>query len=155
MTVLVSPTFPPSIPSTSPSMYRPVPSMTSTLSPLAASGSFSPFPPSAVARYPTILTLHASPVVSTCVSSVYGSSFAYRSVRSRMAASNRAWSKGLRLYVPFRPVYGFSFPSISFHEISGQTSHFTTTSRSSPGTNPSARASAGVTSVGLPTGSRS
>mmetsp|Transcript_22779 Transcript_22779/g.47541 ORF Transcript_22779/g.47541 Transcript_22779/m.47541 type:complete len:222 (+) Transcript_22779:603-1268(+) len=62
LTVFVSPTFPPSNPSTNPSIYRPLPKITSTSSPLAASGNGSPFSPSAVAMYPTIFTLHASPI---------------------------------------------------------------------------------------------
>lgn len=89
-TVLVSPTFPPSNPSTSPVMYLPLPKITSTLSPLAASGNGSPFSPSAVAMYPTIFTMQASPVASACDSSSYGSNLAYLSVRSRIAASKRA-----------------------------------------------------------------
>mmetsp|Transcript_23882 Transcript_23882/g.40855 ORF Transcript_23882/g.40855 Transcript_23882/m.40855 type:complete len:213 (+) Transcript_23882:257-895(+) len=62
LTVFVSPTFPPTNPSTNPSIYLPPPKITSTSSPLAASGNFSPFSPSAVAMYPTILTLQASPI---------------------------------------------------------------------------------------------
>mmetsp|Transcript_1367 Transcript_1367/g.3451 ORF Transcript_1367/g.3451 Transcript_1367/m.3451 type:complete len:255 (-) Transcript_1367:866-1630(-) len=68
-TVLVSPTFPPSNPSTSPSIYLPGPMITSTLSPLAASGSGSPFSPSDVAMYPTMFTLQASPLAKSCDSS--------------------------------------------------------------------------------------
>mmetsp|Transcript_37160 Transcript_37160/g.90117 ORF Transcript_37160/g.90117 Transcript_37160/m.90117 type:complete len:201 (-) Transcript_37160:792-1394(-) len=61
-TVFVSPTCAPTIPSTSPVMYRPSPRMTSTRSPDAASGNFSPFSPASVAMYPSILTTHASPI---------------------------------------------------------------------------------------------
>mmetsp|Transcript_9292 Transcript_9292/g.20969 ORF Transcript_9292/g.20969 Transcript_9292/m.20969 type:complete len:211 (+) Transcript_9292:894-1526(+) len=64
LTVLVSPTLPPSKPSTNPSIYLPGPNTTSTLSPLAASGNGSPFSLSAVAIYPTMFTLHASPVAN-------------------------------------------------------------------------------------------
>mmetsp|Transcript_16374 Transcript_16374/g.35893 ORF Transcript_16374/g.35893 Transcript_16374/m.35893 type:complete len:213 (+) Transcript_16374:2033-2671(+) len=63
-TCRVSPTLAPTSPSTSPSMYRPGPKTTSTLSPEAAFGNGSPFSPSAVAMYPTILTLQASPICS-------------------------------------------------------------------------------------------